>query len=220
MNKKENYVVIGVILFFIVLCVSVFFLAEKLKDKNNKELECVSEVTNLNQIGTDKKCNTTEYIYKKNNFDIVADITEYKEDFYSMNLKVNNNKVKASFFNDHIDNPMFYKIYFELYNDDLLMIKTNSGSQYDGDYLAIVDLEGNLILELLNKSIDIDKKNNIINVKTTNKNIYDCMNDKYKEDDMIYSLETYMYKDNEFKITNSIIYTYQELCKINTEKEQ
>ena len=137
-----------------------------------------------------------------------------------MNLKVNNNKVKASFFNDHIDNPMFYKIYFELYNDDLLMIKTNSGSQYDGDYLAIVDLEGNLILELLNKSIDIDKKSNLINVKTTNKNIYDCMNDKYKEDDMIYSLETYMYKDNEFKITNSIIYTYQELCKINTEKEQ
>ncbi len=220
MSKKENYVVIGTILFFIALCISVFFLAEELKDKNNKELECVREVTNLNQIGNDKKCNTTEYIYNKNNFNIIADITEYKEDFYSLILKVNDNKVKASFFNDHIDNPIFYKIYFELYNDELLMIKSNSGREYDGDYLAVVDQNGNIILELLNKSISIDKKNNIINVRTTNKNMYDCLNDKYKEEDTIYSMDTYTYIDNEFKVINNNTYTYKDLCKIENEEEQ
>ena len=217
MNKKDNYVVIGVILLFIVLCVSVFFLAEELKQKDNKDLECIAEVNSLNQIGNDQKCNTTEYLYNKNDFNIIADITEYKEDFYSINLKVNDNKVKASFFNDHIDNPIFYKIDFEMYNDELLMIKSNSGGQYDGDYLAIIDQNGNILLELLNKSISIDKKNNLINVKNTNKNIYDCINDKYKEQDIIYSISSYTYQDKVFNQINNIDYTYEDLCKIVNE---
>ncbi len=217
MSKKENYVVIGTIIFFISLCVSVFFLAETLKDKDNKELECVSEVNSLKEIGNDKKCNTTEYIYNKNNWNVVADITEYKEDFYSINLKINNNKVKSTFFNDHIDNPIFYKVDFDLYNEELLIIKSNSGSQFNGDYLLIVDKTGNTLLELLDKSISIDKKNNIINVKTTNKNIYDCINDKYKEDDIIYGIENYTYQDNEFKLTNSMNYTYKDLCRVISE---
>lgn len=216
MNKKEKYVVTGVIIFFIALCVSVFFQAESLKHKDNKELECISEVNNLNQIGNDKKCNTTEYIYNKNNFNIVADITEYKEDFYSINLKVNNNKVKASFFNDHIDNPIFYKVNFELYNDELLMIKSNSGSEYNGDYLVLIDTSGNIILELLNKSISIDQKSNVINVKTIYKNMYDCVNDKRKEEDVIYKMEQYTYQNNNFELTSSIEYTYNDLCKTNS----
>lgn len=213
MSKKENYVVIGVISFFIILCVSVFFMAEPLKNKDNKEKECISEVNNLNQIGNDKKCDTTEYIYNKNDFNIVADITEYKEDFYSINLKVNDNKVKASFFNDHIDNPIFYKVNFELYNDELLMIKSNSGSEYNGDYLVLIDKSGNIVLELLNRSISIDKKNNLINVKTIYKNMYDCINDKYKEEDTIYKIEQYTYQNNIFELTNNIDYTYKDLCK-------
>lgn len=214
MNRKENYVILGVVLFFILLCISVFFMAETLKYNDNKESECISVVSNLNQIGEDKKCDTTEYQYSKNGFTIITKITEYKEDFYSINLKVNDQKVNASFFNDHIDNPIFYKVNFDLYNDDLLMIKSNSGSQYDGDYLSIIDKNGNILLELLNKTISIDNKNNIINVKTTNKNMYDCINDKYKEEDIIYSVDTYTYIDNQFINTNNITYTYSDLCKI------
>lgn len=212
MDKKENYVVIGIIIFFIVLCVSVFFIAERLKHEDEKNQECVLEVNNLNQIGNEKKCNTTEYQYAKNGFIIKALITEYKEDFYSVNLNVNNIKVKASFFNDHIDNPIFYKINFELYNDELLMIKSNSGKQYDGDYLVIIDKNGNILLELLDKSISIDKKNNIINTRTTIKNIYDCTNDKYKEEDIIYRIDNYSLENNTFINIYNKLYTYGDLC--------
>lgn len=213
MGKKENYVVIGVVLFFITLCVSVFFLAEKLKHTDNKELKCISIVNNINQIGDSKKCDTTEYRYDKNGFNIIASITEYKKDFYSINLQVNNNKVKAEFFNDHIDNPIFYKVDFTLYNNELLVIKSNSGAQYNGDYLAIVDKEGNILLELLNKNISVDEKNNIINVKTIVKNMYDCVNDKYKEDDIIYSVDNYVLENNVFTNTYNKTYTYGNLCE-------
>ena len=104
-----------------------------------------------------------------------------------------------------------------MYNDELLMIKSNSGGQYDGDYLAIIDQNGNILLELLNKSISIDKKNNLINVKNTNKNIYDCINDKYKEQDIIYSISSYTYQDKVFNQINNIDYTYEDLCKIVNE---
>ena len=62
-DKKVKIVSIAIILSFILLCFSVFFLANKLS--NIKKIDCLVEVKKVEDIGKNNICTVTDYKYSR-----------------------------------------------------------------------------------------------------------------------------------------------------------
>ena len=62
-DKKVKIVSIAIILSFVLLCFSVFFLANKLS--NVEKVDCLVEVKKVEDIGKNNICTVTDYKYSR-----------------------------------------------------------------------------------------------------------------------------------------------------------
>ena len=181
-DKKVKIVSIAIILSFILLCFSVFFLANKLS--NIEKVDCLVEVKKVEDIGKNNICTVTDYKYIQDNFKLLASITMYKSNYYSMVLKVNDKKVDINYYTLNSTNQLFKEINFS-FKDNLLFIESNDGDKIDGDYLAIISNTGDVIESMGKKTIEYDYKNKNIYVTTHFISMYDCFDLNHDDEDAI-----------------------------------
>lgn len=209
-DKKVKIVSIAIILSFILLCFSVFFLANKLS--NIKKIDCLVEVKKVEDIGKNNICAVTDYKYIRDDFKLLASIIMYKSNYYSMVLKVNDKKVDINYYTLNSTNQLFKEINFS-FNDNLLFIESNDGDKIDGDYLAIISNTGDVIESMGKRTIEYDYKNKNIYVTTHFISMYDCFDLKYDDEDAIYNVKRFNYLNGILSVTSEEYVTYKDVCK-------
>lgn len=209
-DKKVKIVSIAIILSFILLCFSVFFLANKLS--NIKKIDCLVEVKKVEDIGKNNICTVTNYKYTRDDFKLLASIIMYKSNYYSMVLKVNDKKVDINYYTLNSTNQLFKEINFS-FNDNLLFIESNDGDKIDGDYLAIISNTGDVIESMGKRTIEYDYKNKNIYVTTHFISMYDCFDLKHDDEDAIYNVKRFNYLNGILSVTSEEYVTYKDVCK-------
>lgn len=209
-DKKVKIVSIAIILSFVLLCFSVFFLANKLS--NVEKVDCLVEVKKVEDIGKNNICTVTDYKYIKDDFKLLASITMYKSNYYSMVLKVNDKKVDINYYTLNSTNQLFKEINFS-FKDNLLFIESNDGDKIDGDYLAIISNTGDVIESMGKKTIEYDYKNKNIYVTTHFISMYDCFDLNHDDEDAIYNIKRFNYLNGILSVTSEEYVTYKDVCK-------
>lgn len=209
-DKKVKIVSIAIILSFILLCFSVFFLANKLS--NIKKIDCLVEVKKVEDIEKNNICTVTNYKYIQDDFKLLASIIMYKSNYYSMVLKVNDKKVDINYYTLNSTNQLFKEINFS-FNDNLLFIESNDGDKIDGDYLAIISNTGDVIESMGKRTIEYDYKNKNIYVTTHFISMYDCFDLKHDDEDAIYNVKRFNYLNGILSVTSEEYVTYKDVCK-------
>lgn len=209
-DKKVKIVSIAIILSFILLCFSVFFLANKLS--NIKKVDCLVEVKKVEDIGKNNICTVTDYKYIQDDFKLLASIAMYKSNYYSMVLKVNDKKVDINYYTLNSTNQLFKEINFS-FKDNLLFIESNDGDKIDGDYLAIISNTGDVIESMGKKTIEYDYKNKNIYVTTHFISMYDCFDLNHDDEDAIYNVKRFNYLNGILSVTSEEYVTYKDVCK-------
>ena len=221
-DKKVKIVSIAIILSFILLCFSVFFLANKLS--NIEKVDCLVEVKKVEDIGKNNICTVTDYKYIQDNFKLLASIAMYKSNYYSMVLKVNDKKVDINYYTLNSTNQLFKEINFSFKDhlfkylkssskDNLLFIESNDGDKIDGDYLAIISNTGDVIESMGKKTIEYDYKNKNIYVTTHFISMYDCFDLNHDDEDAIYNVKRFNYLNGILSVTSEEYVTYKDVCK-------
>lgn len=113
------------------------------------ELECDITTTNINQISPIYGCKTSRFMVDKITLagvDTKLEVTfdKYEDDLYTINLKLDDQEIISDNFLEEAHN--FYHSEFSIFEDSLLVIKSDTGDQIGTSNITIINNEKELLL--------------------------------------------------------------------------
>ncbi len=146
--------------------------ADRHDDLNNANT-CLQVVSELSDVVLNNACDEYKFYVNDvvNNISLEGFLNSYDEsNHYTLGLIINGKEVTTDFFTNKDKVAIFVNIFLENYGK-YVIVKSDSGAQYNGQYLAVINSEnGNVDLVFENGSIDIE--NEIITVSKNDGTAY------------------------------------------------
>jgi hypothetical protein len=131
-------------------------------NNQNEDNNCRKTVSLLsNEVLTDE-CEEYNFI-ANNNLDIKASLVKYDSEYYTLNLSVNDNDVTTDFFTNKDKKAIWNNLFLNSYQD-YVIVRSDTGSQWNGGSVAVINKDGEVIfthedagISISNGTINVDK---------------------------------------------------------------